>query len=67
MLSERIGWELPLRELPTARLQLVELVRTCTQTPYGVTALADVMEELEPGSPTTLTVRRLAGEWESKS
>ncbi len=63
--SDLLGGPLPLRLQPTARLQMIEIVRTCTKRRDGIAAIVEVATEFDPVSPETVQLRRLRDEWEA--
>ena len=64
LVAERIGHRPPLREQPTARLEVLELVRYCAGIRGGLEALARAVHSLVGRTPTAAAVFRLAAEWE---
>jgi hypothetical protein len=63
-LQDRLG-SFPLREHPELRLQVAELVRTCSRLTDGLQILVETVEHLEPGTEEVVQLRRLRDEWEA--
>ncbi|WP_320068906.1 effector-associated domain 2-containing protein [Micromonospora sp. RTGN7] len=63
-LGHALGGTLGYRELGLLRPQIVELVTVCVDRPGGLRCLVECLELLEPGSEQTITLLRLADEWQ---
>ncbi len=67
LVAERIGHRPSLREQPTARLELLELVRYCAGIRGGLEAVAQAVRSLVGPTPAAAAALRLAAEWEPLS
>ncbi|MGW4061498.1 VMAP-C domain-containing protein [Amycolatopsis sp. NPDC004747] len=62
LLRRQLGAEFEVPELPSFRLHLYALVVACERHPYGIQALLDVLEELEPDPSGVESVRTAAAD-----
>ena len=59
ILSDELGYSLPVTEYPQTNLHLFALVESCRQRPDGLTALLGVLEKVEPGTIAMAEVRQI--------
>ncbi|MGV9364729.1 VMAP-C domain-containing protein [Amycolatopsis sp. NPDC003731] len=62
LLRRQLGAEFDVPEQPSFRLHLYALVVACERHPYGIQALLDVLEELEPDPSGVESIRTAAAE-----
>lgn len=65
ILSDELGYSLPVTEYPQTNLHLFALVEACRQRPDGLTALLNVLEKIEPGTIAMTAVRQIIGDMTS--
>jgi hypothetical protein len=63
LVGEAVGRAVSLRDQPTARLELLQLVRFCAAIEDGISQLARSVVSVEAGSVQVDAVLRLADEW----
>ncbi len=59
ILSDELGYSLPVTEYPQTNLHLFAIVEACRQRPDGLGALLSVLEKVEPGTIAMSAVRRI--------
>ena len=59
ILSDELGYSLPVTEYPQTNLHLFAIVEACRQRPDGLGALLSVLEKVEPGTIAMSSVRRI--------
>jgi hypothetical protein len=59
LLADYLGFSLHVPESPVTRLHLFSIVLACRQYPRALAVFAEVVEELEPGTPAVRKVRQL--------
>ncbi|HKS98379.1 MAG TPA: hypothetical protein VJT31_02525 [Rugosimonospora sp.] len=65
MIGDLLGHHLPVREQPSVRMQLVEIVSSCARESAGLRALVEAMTYLEPDSLATTSLQLRLDEWQA--
>jgi hypothetical protein len=59
ILSDELGYSLPVTEYPQTNLHLFAIVEACQQRSGGLNALLNVLERFEPGTIAMTAIRRI--------